>query len=99
MMNGQFEIVYCQLSDGTPCANWAWRGKTPAAVAVLERRGTRRDRVKQMIYGRGAGNRSLRQQLARRVIADIYRDWTNMLMAERVYIKQIIDEVMAEHTP
>jgi hypothetical protein len=34
---GNFEIVYCALSDGSPCANWAWRGKTPQAVAVLER--------------------------------------------------------------
>ncbi len=90
MTDEQFSIVYCQLSDGSPCANWQWRGKTPQAVAVLERRGTRISRIRNAKHGMGAKFYHISAR------HETYAIWTDMLTAERAYIKAIVAEVMGK---
>ena len=85
-MTDEFSIVYCKLSDGSPCANWQWRGLTPQAVAVLERRGTRMSRIRMAKYSHercrfisvGVG------------MTETYEHWTAMLKAERAFIREIL---------
>lgn len=88
-MTDEFSIVYCKLSDGSPCANWQWRGLTPQAVAVLERRGTRMSRIRTAKHGSGAKFYHISAR------HETYAGWTDMLKAERAYIKAIVAEVMA----
>ena len=93
-MTDEFSIVYCKLSDGSPCANWQWRGLTPQAVAVLERRGTRMSRIRTAKHG-GIMLYRRRYTRTRSDNAREYQTWTAMLKAERAYIKAIVAEVMA----
>lgn len=92
MTDEQFSIVYCQLSDGSPCANWQWRGKTPQAVAVLERRGTRISRIKAAKHGEWNDLQTFVR--GKTLCYETYAIWTDMLRAERAYIKAIVAEVM-----
>jgi hypothetical protein len=86
---GTFEIVYCKLSDGSPCANWRWRGKTPHAVAVLERRGARTDRFKTARY---AGQFTVHHRKLF-VVTGQYREWGCMLRQMQAEIAALLNEV------
>jgi hypothetical protein len=86
---GTFEIVYCKLSDGSPCANWAWRGKTPQAVAVLDRRGARSNRIQ-------TARHSLRFELWGYQHVNPryeYREWSAMLRQMQAEIAALLKEV------
>ena len=92
-MTDEFSIVYCKLSDGSPCANWQWRGLAPQAVAVLERRGTRMSRIRTAKHGGWSDLQTVVRGHPLRY--ETYEGWTAMLKAERAYIKAIVAEVMA----
>lgn len=87
-MMTDFEIIYTTLSDGTPCANWAWRGKTPQAVAVLERRGTRISHIRNAKHGRWNDLNVIPRGHPLRY--ETYETWTDILKAERAFIRSLL---------
>ena len=93
-MTAHSGIVYCKLSDGTPCANWNWEGKTPQAVAVLERRGVRMERIRFAKHAHERRYVICESPFSNHWPSYEYWHWSDMLRAEYAYVKSIVDEVM-----